>query len=389
MADNKKKKLAIAVGTRPEAIKLAPLYLEAKKSNLLEPYILATGQHNQMLLDTLSAFDIKPEINLEVMIPGQTLSYLTASIVQKAESFFKESSPDYLIVQGDTTTALTMALSGFYHKIPVGHVEAGLRTATKYSPYPEELNRRVVTQIANHHFAPTEWAYNNLKKEGISEDEILLTGNTVIDALEWTVKKVRSSPPEFSVELNQKISSENRIVLITGHRRENFGKGFEDLCLAIRTLAVRNSNVEFIYPVHLNPNVQEPVKRILSDIPNVLLIDPLEYVPFVYLMDKCFFIISDSGGIQEEAPHLGKPVLVMRESTERPEAIEAGTAKLVGTNPENICMNAQALLDDNNIYQEMSRANNPYGNGTSCLKIVRYIEEYFLRETSSKYKTAL
>lgn len=374
---SQKKKIAIAIGTRPEAIKLAPLYLELRKSEVLKPYIIATGQHNQMLLKTLEAFDVIPEVNLEVMVPGQTLSYLTAVIMQKSEELFHADLPDYVLVQGDTTTALTMALSSFYHKVPVGHVEAGLRTDTKYSPYPEELNRRLVSKIADHHFAPTTWSYNNLIKEGILKESILLSGNTVIDALSYTVKKVRAEKPFLPQILKEKIESKNKIVLITGHRRENFGKGFEDLCQAIRMLASKNPNIEFVYPVHLNPNVQEPVRRILSGLNNVLLTDPLEYVPFVYLMDKSYFIISDSGGIQEEAPHLGKPVLVMRESTERPEAIEAGTAKLVGTNPERIIENAQTLIDDLNVYASMSTAKNPYGDGTSCVQIRAFLEDYF------------
>ena len=370
-----KKKIAIVVGTRPEAIKLAPLYLALKTSSSLEPLLWATGQHNQMLLATLNSFNIKPDLNLEVMTPGQTLSQITSKILAKTDEVFNHIKPDLCIVQGDTTTALTMALASFYHKIPVGHVEAGLRTDTKYSPYPEEMNRRLVSQIADYHFAPTTWSYNNLIKEGHLKDNVVLTGNTVIDALSIMVKKVNSTPPALDPLLKSKLNSNKRVILITGHRRENFGQGFEDLCNALRTLALEFNNCEFIYPVHLNPNVQEPVKRILSGIDNVLLTDPLDYEPFVYAMNKSYFIISDSGGIQEEAPHLGKPVLVMRESTERPEAIEAGTAKLVGTSQESILNNARLLLTNEDVYKSMSTAKNPYGDGTSCSIIKTYLEQ--------------
>ena len=370
----KKKNIVLAIGTRPEAIKLAPLYLELKNSEIFEPLIWATGQHNEMLIKTLSGFNISPDINLEVMTPGQTLTKITASILEKVEPLLLRTPPQFIIVQGDTTTALAMSLASFYHKIPLGHVEAGLRTDTKFSPYPEEMNRRLVSQIADFHFAPTLWSQNNLIKEGFNKDKILLSGNTVIDALSLTSKKVRISAPEISKDILSKINGQRKIILITGHRRENFGQGFEDLCAAIRTLAEDFKDYEFIYPVHLNPNVQEPVKRILSNLPNVLLTDPLDYEPFVYLMDKCHFIISDSGGIQEEAPHLGKPVLVMRESTERPEAIEAGTAKLVGTSQDSIVSNAKLLIQDQNVYSKMSSAQNPYGDGQASKRIREFLE---------------
>ncbi|HMO16540.1 MAG TPA: UDP-N-acetylglucosamine 2-epimerase (non-hydrolyzing) [Oligoflexia bacterium] len=370
------KKIALIFGTRPEAIKLAPVYFSLKKSNLLTPLLWVTGQHQEMLLQTLESFGLTPEKNLELMSKDQSLSIITGKVVDKVSKLFESEKVDAVIVQGDTTSAFAVSLAAFYHKIPVIHVEAGLRTKTKTSPFPEELNRRLVSQIADYHFAPTAWAKENLLREGVSKDVVWQTGNTVIDALQIIIEKVRLiQPKEISSDIIEKINSNKKIVLITGHRRESFGDGFESLCEAIRELSLQYKDFEFIYPAHLNPNVQEPVYRILSGHSNILLTRPLGYEAFVWLMDKSYFILSDSGGIQEEAPHLGKPVLVLRDSTERPEAIEAGTSKLVGTDKGSIIKNASLLLSDSNEYQKMSTASNPYGDGTSSEKIRTILEQ--------------
>lgn len=370
------KKIALIFGTRPEAVKLAPVYFALKRSESLIPLLWVTGQHQEMLIQTLESFGIKPERNLELMSPGQTLADITSRVVEKVSALFLENRPDAVIVQGDTTSAFATALAAFYHKIPVIHVEAGLRTETKTSPFPEEMNRRLVSQIANFHFAPTAWSRDNLLRDGVPENSVWKTGNTVIDALQIILEKVRANTPgDIPSEVLNRAEGDKRIVLITGHRRENFGAGFESLCQAIKELSLEFRNCEFIYPAHLNPNVQEPVLRILSGLPNVLLAPPLGYESFVWLMDKCYLLLSDSGGIQEEAPHLGKPVLVMRDSTERPEAIEAGTSRLVGTNKDFICENVRLLLNNKEEYSKMSNASNPYGDGTSSEQMRKILEQ--------------
>ncbi len=370
------KKLALVFGTRPEAVKLAPVYASLKKSKVLNPCIWVTGQHHEMLLQTLSSFSLTPDRNLALMTPGQSLSEITSRVVEKISEVFKEEKPSLVIVQGDTTSAFAVSLAAFYHKIPVAHVEAGLRTPTKYSPFPEEMNRRLVSRIAEYHFAPTRWSEENLLGEGIPSEKVFCTGNTVIDALQYILDKVRKKKPDaISDDIISFLGTDKATILITGHRRENFGAGFESLCRAIRTLAEKYPEVNFLYPVHLNPEVQEPVHRILGGVSNILLTQPLPYEAFVWLMDKAYLLLSDSGGIQEEAPHLGKPVLVMRESTERPEAIEAGTSLLVGTEEESIITHVSRLLDNPSEYQKMSTATNPYGDGKSAERICKILEE--------------
>lgn len=336
-----------------------------------------TGQHQEMLLQTLSSFGLTPERNLELMTPGQSLAEITSRVVEKVSSLFQTDKPDAVIVQGDTTSAFAISLSAFYQQIPIAHVEAGLRTPTKHSPFPEEMNRRLVSKLADFHFAPTEWSRQNLLREGVNDSQVWCTGNTVIDALQFILDKVRNSTPnDIPENVMGIVKSNKRIILITGHRRENFGGGFESLCQAIRELSIEFSDHEFIYPAHLNPNVQEPVHRILSDLPNVSLTSPLGYESFVWLMDKSYLLLSDSGGIQEEAPHIGKPVLVMRESTERPEAIEAGTSFLVGTSKDAICTHVKRLLTQPHEHKKMSTANNPYGDGKSSERIREILENH-------------
>lgn len=371
------KKIALVFGTRPEAVKLAPVFRALKESKILQPCIWVTGQHHEMLLQTLASFSLQPDRNLALMTPGQSLAQITSRVIEKISEVFIEERPDLVIVQGDTTSAFAVSLAAFYQKIPVAHVEAGLRTPSKYSPFPEEMNRRLASQIAEFHFAPTAWSENNLLKERIDEKKVWRTGNTVIDALQFILEKVRKEKPTAITEkVTDFLKQEKKTILITGHRRENFGDGFESLCSAIKLLAEQYPEVNFIYPVHLNPQVQEPVNRILQGVSNILLTDPLPYEAFVWLMDKSYFILSDSGGVQEEAPHLGKPVLVMRESTERPEAVEAGTSLLVGTDQKSIITNVQRLLDDKEAYQRMSSASNPYGDGKSSEKIRKILEDH-------------
>jgi UDP-N-acetylglucosamine 2-epimerase (non-hydrolysing) len=375
------KKVALIFGTRPEAVKLAPVYAALKDSDSIEPCIWVTGQHHEMLLQTLSSFALTPDRNLALMTPGQSLASITSRVVEKVSEVFEEEKPDLVLVQGDTTSAFAVSLAAFYNKIPVGHVEAGLRTPSRYSPFPEEMNRRIVSQIAEYHFAPTSWSEENLRKEGVPRERVWCTGNTVIDALQFILDKVRKEIPATIPEaVTSFLGDGKRMVLVTGHRRENFGAGFESLCSAIRTLAEQYADVNFLYPVHLNPQVQEPVHRILGGMSNVLLTDPLPYEAFVWLMDKSYFLLSDSGGVQEEAPHLGKPVLVMRESTERPEAVDAGTSLLVGTDEDSIISNVKKLLDDVSEYQKMSTAVNPYGDGKSAERIRGILEDVFLNE---------
>jgi len=376
------KKILLVFGTRPEAIKMAPLVLAFQRhAHGIEAKVCVTAQHREMLDQVLHIFDIKPDYDLNIMKPGQDLYDVTSNILLGMKEVLTSYKPDMVLVHGDTTTTIATAMSAFYQKIPVGHVEAGLRTGNIYSPWPEEANRKLTGVLTQYHFAPTATSRNNLLKENVNINDIYVTGNTVIDALLWVLDKINSTE-SLKNELSQKIKSEftgfedgKEFVLITGHRRENFGQGFLDMCSAIKTLAQKHQNVNFVYPVHLNPNVQKPVLELLSGISNVYLVSPLDYEPFVYLMSKSYLILTDSGGIQEEAPSLGKPVLVMRDTTERPEALDAGTVKLVGTNPNNIIGEVTTLLEDSSCYKSMSQAHNPYGDGKTCEKIIKIIKE--------------
>lgn len=367
------KKIMFVFGTRPEAIKLCPLVKEFEKhTDKFKTSICVTGQHRVMLDQVLKIFDIVPDFDLNLMKNDQTLFDVTSGILVEVGKIIKEEKPDLALVQGDTTTTFATSLAAYYHKVKVGHVEAGLRTGNKYSPFPEEINRKITTAIADIHFAPTQKSKNNLLLEGIKDNDIVVTGNTVIDALLWVRKKMQEEARDYK-EL-ESIDFKKRIVLVTNHRRENFGQDFINICKALKEIAVTHSEIEIVYPVHLNPNVRKPVYNVLSGIPNVKLIEPLEYEPFIFLMDKCYFIISDSGGIQEEAPSLGKPVLVTRNTTERPEAVEAGVVKLIGTNSDVIVREAERLINDATSYARMSIMQNPYGDGQACKRIVEAIE---------------
>ncbi len=364
------KKALVVFGTRPEAIKMAPVVTQMKANFGGEVRVCVTAQHRQMLDQVLNLFGIVPEYDLNLMKPGQDLTDITANVLTALRSVLDDYSPDVVLVHGDTTTTFAASLAAYYKKIPVAHVEAGLRTGNIYSPWPEEMNRKLTGSIAAFHFAPTETSRDNLLRESVAAASIHVTGNTVIDALLDVVKKI-DSDQTLKSGLEQQFSFLNpqkRTILITGHRRENFGKGFEEICHALAKLAERD-DVELVYPVHLNPNVQEPVRRLLAGLPNVHLIDPLDYLPFVYLMNRSYLIITDSGGIQEEAPSLGKPVLVIRDTTERPEAVEAGTVKLVGTDAGKICKETNALLHDAAAYERMAFAHNPYGDGHAAKRI--------------------
>lgn len=364
-------KVMLVFGTRPEAIKMCPLVLEMQKDPRVEPVVCVTGQHREMLDQVLEIFDIKPDYDLSIMKHGQDLTDVTVSILSGLRDVISEVKPDSIFVHGDTATTFATTLAAYYQKVPVGHVEAGLRTGDLYSPWPEEGNRKLTGAIAKYHFAPTDWSQKNLLNEGVAQADIKVTGNTVIDALLWVAKKI-DSDDELHAKIEAqlpKLNPQKRMVLVTGHRRENFGQSFDNICHSIRELAERG-DVEVVYPVHLNPNVREPVDRILSGVDNVHLIEPLDYLPFVALMKKASIILTDSGGIQEEAPSLGKPVLVMRDTTERPEAVTAGTVKLVGTNQDVIVTEVTRLLDDKEAYLEMSYAHNPYGDGHACKHII-------------------
>lgn len=374
-------KVLSVFGTRPEAIKMAPLVKALAADDYFEAKVVVTAQHREMLDQVLELFEIKPDYDLNLMKTGQDLYDITAGVLLGLRDVLKDFQPDLVLVHGDTATTLAATLAAFYQQIPVGHVEAGLRTGNMYSPWPEEANRVLTGHIATIHFAPTVRNKNALLHEHIAAEKIIITGNTVIDALQWVVNKIENSPAlKLSIcnVLKQSGLDETvlgkRYVLITGHRRENFGEGFDNICKALSVLAKVNPETHFIYPVHLNPNVQEPVKRLLSGVKNVHLIAPLGYEPFVYLMQHAYLVLTDSGGVQEEAPGLGKPVLVMRDTTERPEAIEAGTVRLVGTHFQTIISAVQQLLDDSEIYQYMSRANNPYGDGLASQRIVEFIK---------------
>ncbi len=370
-------KILAVFGTRPEAIKMAPLIKALANEKTFEYKICITAQHREMLDQVLNLFEIIPDFDLNIMSDRQGLVRINAEILKGLTSILKNYKPDIVLVHGDTTTTFAASLASYYLKIPIGHVEAGLRTGNLFSPWPEEGNRKLTTVLADWHFAPTKAAKNNLIKENIKGSKIIVTGNTVIDALLWVKKKI-----DADSSLNQKLSntypmldSNRPLILVTGHRRESFGKGFERICEALRRVAIKHPDCQIIYPVHLNPNVKEPVNRLLKDVNNIYLISPQEYLPFVYLMERAKIILTDSGGVQEEAPSLGKPVLVMRDTTERPEAVEAGTVKLVGTNIESICHNIEDLLFNDFKYKEMSLAHNPYGDGTACARIVKFLSE--------------
>ena len=383
------KKVMLVFGTRPEAIKMAPLIKEYQKyPEDFQTIVCVTGQHREMLDQVLHIFDIHPDYDLNIMKQGQDLYDVTARVLTGMREVLSESRPDLVLVHGDTTTSTAAALAAFYQQIPVGHVEAGLRTHNIYSPWPEEMNRQLTGRIASIHFSPTQLSKKNLLDENIAEKNIIVTGNTVIDALYQMVEKIKKNEElrqQLENELNRsgyKISrlteqSNRKLVLITGHRRENFGDGFIQICRAIKTLAEQYAEVDFVYPMHLNPNVREPIHEIFGNahLPNLFFIEPLEYLPFVYLMEKSTLVLTDSGGIQEEAPGLGKPVLVMRDTTERPEALDAGTVKLVGTDYSRIVTEVSHLLDDNTYYNRMSQAVNPYGDGTASQQIVQTIEK--------------
>jgi UDP-N-acetylglucosamine 2-epimerase (non-hydrolysing) len=365
-------KVLTVFGTRPEAIKMAPLVQALAAQPSVESQVCVTAQHRQMLDQVLDLFEIHPEHDLDIMRPGQDLNTITTNILQRIGAVYEESRPDVVLVHGDTTTTFAASLAAFYQRIPVGHVEAGLRTGDLYSPWPEEANRQLTSVLARLHFAPTETSRRNLLQENVPAARIHVTGNTVIDALLAVRRKFESSRAlaDGMLQRFDFLREDRRMVLITGHRRENFGDGFERICQAIRSLGNRHPDTDFVYPVHLNPNVREPVMRLLSGAPNIHLIEPQDYLPFVYLMMRSTVILTDSGGIQEEAPSLGKPVLVMRDTTERPEAVEAGTVRLVGTDTQAIVHGVNELLTDRQAYERMSFAHNPYGDGRACARIV-------------------
>ena len=383
------KKIMLVFGTRPEAIKMAPLVKEFQKdTDNFQTIVCVTGQHREMLDQVLHIFDIHPDYDLNIMKQGQDLYDVTARVLIGMRDVLQEARPDLVLVHGDTTTSTAAALAAFYQQIPVGHIEAGLRTHNIYSPWPEEMNRQITGRIATYHFSPTSLTKKNLLAEGIAEERITVTGNTVIDALYHVVRQIKNKDnlrQQLTNELERagyKISrlaeqSNRKLVLITGHRRENFGKGFIAMCKAIKTLAKKYPKVDFVYPMHLNPNVRKPIQEVFGDthLPNMFFIEPLEYLPFVYLMEQSTIVLTDSGGIQEEAPGLGKPVLVMRDTTERPEALDAGTVKLVGTDFIKILDETSRLLEDQNLYDQMSKAVNPYGDGLACQRIVTQIRK--------------
>ena len=377
------KNMMLVFGTRPEAIKMAPLVKEFQKyPEKFKTIVCVTGQHREMLDQVLRIFDIQPDYDLNIMMQGQDLYDVTAKVLIGMRDVLKETQPDIVLVHGDTTTSTAAALAAFYQQIPVGHVEAGLRTHNIYSPWPEEMNRQITGRITTYHFAPTSLSKDNLLQEGVAGEQIIVTGNTVIDALYMVVEKIKNDGI-LSCELEKvlkasgydisRLSDGKKLVLITGHRRENFGDGFISMCKAIKSLSEKYPEVDFVYPMHLNPNVRKPIHEVFgkSQRANLFFIEPLEYLSFVYLMEKAAIVLTDSGGIQEEAPGLGKPVLVMRDTTERPEALAAGTVKLVGTNYDKIVNEVSGLLDSQEYYEKMSKAVNPYGDGKACSRIVK------------------
>lgn len=390
---DKKKKVMLVFGTRPEAIKVAPLVKEFQKhGDAFETMVCVTGQHREMLDQVLHLFEIVPDFDLNIMKQGQDLYDVTARVLTGMRDVLKESQPDIVFVHGDTATSMAAALAAFYQQIPVAHIEAGLRTHNIYSPWPEEMNRQITSRIATYNLAPTPLSKQNLLDEGVKEESITVTGNTVIDALYLVVQKIKedaSLSGQLHAQLKtagydtSRIQDGKKLVLITGHRRENFGKGFANMCNAIKTLTKKYPNVDFVYPMHLNPNVRKPIKEIFGEEvvsgikdegSNIFFIEPLEYLPFVFFMEQSTLILTDSGGIQEEAPGLGKPVLVMRDTTERPEALKAGTVKLVGTNYDLIVAEVSRLLDDKRYYDLMAQASNPYGNGKACKRIIEFVK---------------
>ena len=381
------KKILLTFGTRPEAIKMAPLILELNKHrDKVKTIVCVTGQHREMLDQVLSIFKIKPDYDLNIMKKGQDLYDITSKVLLGLRDIFKQTQPDIVLVHGDTTTSMAAALAAYYQQIPVGHVEAGLRTYNIYSPWPEEINRQLIGRISNYNFSPTSTSSTNLINEGVNEETIHITGNTVIDSLYWVVNKIKSDE-QLNIELKDEIKTfgydidrlqgNRRMVLITGHRRENLGDGFIHIAQAIQELSTQFPDVDFVYPMHLNPNVRKSIHEVLGNdllhFSNMFFIEPLEYLSFIYMMEKADIVLTDSGGIQEEAPSLKKPVLVMRDTTERPEAVEAGTVILVGTDKEKIVSNVSKLLTNHNHYQQMARAINPYGDGKSCERIVNIL----------------
>lgn len=378
-------RILVVFGTRPEAIKMAPLIKELQREkSYFDTKVCVTAQHREMLDQVLQLFEITPDFDLDIMKSGQDLYDITSFVLNGMKKVLDQFKPNLVLVHGDTTTTFTATLAAFYQQIKVGHVEAGLRTGDLLSPWPEEANRQMTGVLANYHFAPTLTSEKNLLKENKERKNIVVTGNTVIDALFLALDRINRDPRleeqiiDQIVKNGYSLKDSKRLILVTGHRRENHGKGFINICRALKKIAEKNPTIDIVYPVHLNPNVQKPVKELLSEIDNVFLIEPLQYEQFIYLMDKSYFVITDSGGIQEEAPSLGKPVLVMRDTTERPEALEAGTVKLVGTDAEKIIKEAQDLLDSANAYKKMSKAHNPYGDGKACSKIVKYLKDISL-----------
>jgi UDP-N-acetylglucosamine 2-epimerase (non-hydrolysing) len=363
----KLKKILCAIGTRPEAIKMAPIILNLQTAAWAEVRVLATAQHRHMLDQVLTFFGIEPDIDLNIMSPNQDLTALTARLLIALDSVLQAEKPDVVLAQGDTTTVMTVALACFYHRIPFGHIEAGLRTWDMKNPFPEEANRVIAGRLARWHFAPTESSRQNLLREGVNDSDIVVTGNTVIDALLMTASK--------DIELGIDLDDDKRLILVTSHRRENFGEPFRNICLALRILSEQNPDTQILYPVHPNPNVKVVAHEMMGKFPNIILCEPLGYAPFIAAMKKAYLIISDSGGVQEEAPALGKPVLVLRDETERPEAVEIGVVKLVGSNCERIVAEAQRLLDDLSAYAEMARGISPYGDGEAAARIVNVLRD--------------
>jgi UDP-N-acetylglucosamine 2-epimerase (non-hydrolysing) len=371
-------KVLTVFGTRPEAIKMAPLVHALAQDEAFEAKVCVTAQHREMLDQVLRLFEIKPDYDLNIMRPGQGLTEITCRILEGLKPVLDEFKPDVVLVHGDTTTTMATSLAAFYARIPVGHVEAGLRTGDLFSPWPEEANRTLTGRLATFHFAPTENSRANLVRESLNENRIFVTGNTVIDALLWVRDRVMNDAvlKESLAQRYSFLDSSKKMILVTGHRRESFGGGFDRICAALAEIARSHPDVQVVYPVHLNPNVSEPVNRILRGIDNIMLIEPQDYLPFVYLMAHAYLILTDSGGIQEEAPSLGKPVLVMRDTTERPEAVDAGTVQLVGTDTSKIVEEVTRLLTDENAYHEMSRAHNPYGDGHACQRILHALKNH-------------
>ncbi|MBR4156590.1 MAG: UDP-N-acetylglucosamine 2-epimerase (non-hydrolyzing) [Bacteroidales bacterium] len=376
------KKVMLVFGTRPEAIKMAPLVKKFQENTDFQTIVCVTAQHREMLDQVLDIFEIKPDYDLNIMKQGQDLYDITSRVMLGLRDVLNETNPDIVLVHGDTTTSMAAALAAFYKQIPVAHIEAGLRTNDIYSPWPEEMNRRMTGRIATYHFSPTELSRHNLLKENVYDKNIIITGNTVIDALFWVVNKIKNDNKLAKIlndnikENGYNLDRQKKIVLITGHRRENFGEGFKNICCAIRDLSIKYPDVDFVYPMHLNPNVRKPISEIFDGqhLTNAFFIEPLDYLNFVFLMEKADIILTDSGGIQEEAPSLGKPVLVMRNNTERPEALDAGTVKLVGTDYDRIVNEVSELLDNESEYKKMSHAANPYGDGLACQRIVNFMK---------------